>query len=1439
MSSKPFLGILFAIVASASLPVRAVEAATILVTTTTDELNTDGDCSLREAIRAANTNAAVDACTAGENDQTDTITVPAGTYTLTLAGNDNAAAAGDLDIVDNTAVDDLVISGAGAATTIIQACAVEQLAADCPAGQGVADRVLHLLDAHVAISGVTIRHGRAPITSSNRIGSGIWMQRINTPEALTLTDVVVTKNGNAVIESGIPVEGGGIANWYGLLTLTRATISDNAGSDGGGIINRFSDASGTATLVMADSTVSGNVGGGIENNSSATATLTSSTISGNQGSRGGISNIFSATMTLTNCTVSSNESTFGVGGIFNTATLNLYSSTVTLNHAKIGPSATDAGGIYAGGSVVLRNTIIAGNVHDTLSPSRYAPDCSETGAGAIDSEGYNLVGDGSKCPGLVDGANGDQIGTAAAPIDAMLGPLADNGGATLTHALLAGSLAIDGGNPATPGSGGTACPTTDQRSETRPSGIACDAGSFEGGGGGAIAATAVNPATGGTAGTVQARVLGNGFAPGAVVRLVRAGFPDVIGTAANVRATVVTTSLDLSAAAPGVWSVEVENPDASIATLTDAFTVEAGGQSDVWVEVLPPPAFQTGRVQSIYVRFGNRGTVDAYGVPVWLAFSELLEWAAPFVVSPPPVQPGQIATDWSEVAIDLGRPPTPELPEDTDTFHFLLPIVPAGSSSAFRLRVKSPVFANPEDPSIPDFLNVATNVGTPYFQPDLLAEVVAYFVGLAKEYAVQNHGTTAFPADAAIEAYVRTQLAAVVAEGRLAAVANETGTLPIYSQTQLIIDTGQFVAGESETASAPYGDRGWLARIVAELAGGSAEARPGDKCAALYSNFVDVIACEKEIDPCKGGCPEQDVPRVPLIECPESDLLTSIFFTSNGVPCEPKPRPKPEKPPFKVPLDPNYKAGPGAFIDGVTPLGYAVTFENIKTASGDAFEVTVTDQLDTTKYDLDTFSLGPIGFGDFFVPVPPDLKSFSTEVDLRPGVNILVGIDAGLDMAMGIITWKFTTLDPVTHEFPEEPVDGFLPPNVTSPEGEGEMLFTISLKPGFPIGTTVCNDASIVFDFNPPIVTDEYCSTIGEPEDCENCIDDDGDGKIDRADPDCAPPANAAGVGVGDAKVGKTVDKCAKAIRKVGAKLVSNRLKQLGACEKAVADCVQLKPGDAACLTKAQGTCAKARTALPGAEAKLTAAITTACGEPTVATANLLAEIGLGFDNETGGCEGRGVGTVATVADVAECVRRQQVCAAERALGATVPRARELLVLGGFDADADFRCLGATTNGGGLGIAAEKRKPLRKCDGAIQKATAKLLAGRTKAAQACGAAVFSCVQTKPGDQACLAKSGATCTKAVAALPKLQETFTSAIAKSCGAPLVPADLLASEGLGVAGLAASCARLGVPNLASVADVGACLERQLACRADQLSESTTPRLGELLGLGGVTLP
>ena len=90
---------------------------------------------------------------------------------------------------------------------------------------------------------------------------------------------------------------------------------------------------------------------------------------------------------------------------------------------------------------------------------------------------HNLLGDNSGC--TFSATTGDIVGTGASPVDPLLGSLADNGGSTQTHELLTGSRAIGAGNPATPGSGGSACESIDQRGTSRPQGTDCDIGAYE------------------------------------------------------------------------------------------------------------------------------------------------------------------------------------------------------------------------------------------------------------------------------------------------------------------------------------------------------------------------------------------------------------------------------------------------------------------------------------------------------------------------------------------------------------------------------------------------------------------------------------------------------------------------------------------------------------------------------------------------------------------------------------------------------------------------------------------------------------------------------------------------------------------------------------------------------------------------------------------------
>lgn len=392
---------LFLLLLAASHPAIPAQAATITVSTSDDEVNEDGDCSLREAIIAANTDTAVDACPAG--DGADHIELPAATYTLTITGaNNDDATRGDLDILD-----DLTITGEGRASTIIDA--------------NGDDRAVHILvDAgSVEISRLTVR-GSHP----SYIGA-----------------ILVDE---------------------GTLNLVNSRVSEN--EDIGVAVYQ------SAVLNVVNSRIYSNEQGGLLLTQNATATVLNSTVSGNNGYGGaGISN--AGYLFVVNSTISGNSASNNGGGIYNAHQLPdtvLINATVTGNSAD----ASDGGGIDSEwGTTTVKNSIIAGNLRDgATQPS----DCS----GDVESEGYNLIQSTSGC--TITGETGSNI----TGVDPMLGPLQDNGGPTVTHALLGGSPAVDAGDPTGCDDAVGAPLTTDQRGYVRPvdgggGNQRCDIGAFE------------------------------------------------------------------------------------------------------------------------------------------------------------------------------------------------------------------------------------------------------------------------------------------------------------------------------------------------------------------------------------------------------------------------------------------------------------------------------------------------------------------------------------------------------------------------------------------------------------------------------------------------------------------------------------------------------------------------------------------------------------------------------------------------------------------------------------------------------------------------------------------------------------------------------------------------------------------------------------------------
>jgi fibronectin-binding autotransporter adhesin len=387
--------------------------SSFIVNTNTD--HNDGicgafDCTLREAIEAAN-----------GAPSTPAITVASGVSgTIPVA-----VARGPLRVTRS-----MTITGPGARTLAVSG--------------GGQTRVFEFTSGPTVISGLTIRDGALLSPAANGAG-------LTNAGALTVNDCTLSGNSaygaNAALAgaTGGSAAGGAVHNRSGgSLTFNRCTFSSNLVDGGNG---------GSSTIFGATGGTGGSAeGGAIYNDTGSTVTLNNCTLANNNATGGlgganlngtggnggvgkgaGISN--RGTLSLTACTVRNNNGTGGIGA----------------PGGRGGRDGIGTGGVTneAGGSATLRNSVIAENSGANGTDAN----------GVFVSAGYNLIRIGDFGSGFNGAA--DQVGTTAAPIEALLGSLQNNGGPTNTMAPLPGSPALDRGH-----SFGL---TSDQRGSGRPS----------------------------------------------------------------------------------------------------------------------------------------------------------------------------------------------------------------------------------------------------------------------------------------------------------------------------------------------------------------------------------------------------------------------------------------------------------------------------------------------------------------------------------------------------------------------------------------------------------------------------------------------------------------------------------------------------------------------------------------------------------------------------------------------------------------------------------------------------------------------------------------------------------------------------------------------------------------------------------------------------------
>ncbi|MCB0189257.1 MAG: hypothetical protein KDE31_33535, partial [Caldilineaceae bacterium] len=350
------------------LTTHHAQAATIAVNTTDDSPSAT-QCSLRQAIRAANTNTAVGGCVAGDIG-IDTIVLPTGFYTLTISGRDeNDALTGDLDIQEN-----MVIHGADRATTVIDGARLDRVFEIMP---GVVVTITNLTiqngrvlpsgdaDPLVASGGAIYNTGQLTLRATTLISNSAFYSTTTTSMGGALYSIMPLNLTDVLFQDNQAQVGGALYTVNAQSAITNSRFIENHAEKGGAL---YLDAQSVTTIgnseVLSNTAIANHhVGGGIVNagvltatnllvaHNSAFALTDAPDPSYPYGGGGGIANLKQATLTIVRSTIA-NNAIWGIysypsnngGGIHNAGSLSVQQSRIEGNGAS-----SDGGGVYGGG----------------------------------------------------------------------------------------------------------------------------------------------------------------------------------------------------------------------------------------------------------------------------------------------------------------------------------------------------------------------------------------------------------------------------------------------------------------------------------------------------------------------------------------------------------------------------------------------------------------------------------------------------------------------------------------------------------------------------------------------------------------------------------------------------------------------------------------------------------------------------------------------------------------------------------------------------------------------------------------------------------------------------------------------------------------------------------------------------------------------------------
>jgi hypothetical protein len=640
--------------------------------------------------------------------------------------------------------------------------------------------------------------------------------------------------------------------------------------------------------------------------------------------------------------------------------------------------------------------------------------------------------------------------------------------------------------------------------------------------------TSMTPTNGGTAGPVTITINGQCLASNATVCLQRSGCTNVCATSLSGTSNrTVNATFDLSTAAPGNWTLVLTNPDTQSATAPTLFTVESGGQANLWSEIVGRSQIRAGQYQTYVIRYGNSGSIDA-------------PWVSVLVTIPHEVS-AELSMQGSDqkFTYDANHPPSGADTNASVTVEASIGPVAAGFQGAIVCRL----YGNPALSSIglSAILRTQTMKDAAPFRQTVaeprgglgLAAFPHEFAANPNDNAVIN--IELLDALGAKPWSCEESLFSTMAERHpFFFMKDGTNTL-IFTQMgdgcnrrMQQISPDEFDSRINEWLQDPHVDDGYLyCRKNVALVAGSAVVGTNEYAKflaglqnAAVSGTTTCLNCMDQPDKIAEaagirlhtnllGQPDGFIPWWAEQFAAGADLFAQTFNIDPGS----LPSGWLAIPPFLrlyswedvlgccstcctnppgidilvvTSCSPEDKYGPSGYdpsgtatnqlkrwITGDRTIDYRIDFWNKEDAPAATVDVSINDQL-SSNLNWSTFKFTEIGFLDWRVPLEPcqyfNVDVPNVQIDLSryypgaPVVNLVVNVKGTFNSTTGQIAWEFHALDPITRQPLEEPLAGFLPPITTNGWEIGWVDFSALPKAGLPTSTIISNQSYVKFD---------------------------------------------------------------------------------------------------------------------------------------------------------------------------------------------------------------------------------------------------------------------------------------------------------------------------------------------------------------------------------------